>query len=112
MLDRQAKDQLHTGKYADPSPELIEQTKSVPKTNTILTVRTRSLARKGMSFVKFVMKMQIPTIFPESSNIFHNKSFKISIRNRTIGYRIIQCVVGFLVNDSVPMDTHMTRDPF
>jgi hypothetical protein len=24
ILDRQAKDQLHTGKYADPSPELIE----------------------------------------------------------------------------------------
>jgi putative cell wall-binding protein len=35
ILDRQAKDQLHTGKYADPSPELIEQTKSVPKTNTV-----------------------------------------------------------------------------
>ena len=35
ILDRQAKDQLPTGKYADPSPELIEQTKSVPKTNTV-----------------------------------------------------------------------------
>jgi hypothetical protein len=34
ILDRQAKDQLHTGKYADPSPELIEQTKSVPKTKS------------------------------------------------------------------------------
>jgi hypothetical protein len=37
--------------------------------------------------------------------------FKISMRNRTIGYRIIQCVLGFPVNDCVPMDTYMARDP-
>jgi hypothetical protein len=36
---------------------------------------------------------------------------KISIKNRTIGYRIIQCVLGFLVKDCVPMDTYMTGDP-
>ena len=33
------------------------------------------------------------------------------MRNRTIGYRIIQSVLGFLVNDCVPMDAYMTRDP-
>ena len=33
------------------------------------------------------------------------------MRNRTIGYRIIQYVLGFLVNDCIPMDTYMTRDP-
>ena len=33
------------------------------------------------------------------------------MRNRTIGYRIIKCVLGFPVNDCVPMDTYMTRDP-
>ena len=25
--------------------------------------------------------------------------------------QIIQCVLGFLVNDCVPMDTYMTSDP-
>ena len=35
ILDRQAKDQLPSGKYADPSPELMEQAKCVPKTNTV-----------------------------------------------------------------------------
>jgi hypothetical protein len=28
-----------------------------------------------------------------------------------IGYMIIQCVLGFPVNDCVPMNTYMTRDP-
>jgi hypothetical protein len=42
---------------------------------------------------------------------FHYKRFNICIRNRTIGYRIIQCVLGFPVNDRVPMNTYMTRDP-
>jgi hypothetical protein len=31
--------------------------------------------------------------------------------NRTIGYRIIKCVLGFPVNDCVPMDTYMTSGP-
>jgi hypothetical protein len=35
ILDRQAKDQLPNGKYADPSSVLAEQTKAVPKTNTV-----------------------------------------------------------------------------
>jgi len=35
ILDRQAKDQLPNGKYADPSSVLAEQAKSVPKTNTV-----------------------------------------------------------------------------
>ena len=35
ILDRQARDQLPNGKYADPSSALAEQTKSVPKTNTV-----------------------------------------------------------------------------
>jgi hypothetical protein len=39
------------------------------------------------------------------------KRFKTSMKNRTIGYRIIQYVLGFLVNDCIPMDTYMTRDP-
>ena len=35
ILDRQGKDQLPNGKYTDPSLVLAEQTKSVPKTNTV-----------------------------------------------------------------------------
>jgi hypothetical protein len=40
-----------------------------------------------------------------------SEKINICIRNRTIGYRIIQCVLGFPVNDCVPMNTYMTRDP-
>jgi hypothetical protein len=41
----------------------------------------------------------------------HKNQKQTCIRNRTIGYRIIQCVLGFPVNDCVPMNTYMTRDP-
>jgi len=34
----------------------------------------------------------------------------MSILNGTIGYSIIQCVLGFLVDDCVAMDTYMNRD--
>jgi hypothetical protein len=43
-------------------------------------------------------------------NIFHNKRLIISIWNRTIGHRIIQCIFGFLVDNCVPMNTYMTQD--
>jgi hypothetical protein len=36
-----------------------------------------------------------------------SKFINICIRNRTIGYRIIQCVLGFPVNDCVPMNTYI-----
>ena len=50
ILDRLAKDQLPTGKYADPSPELIEQTKSVPKTNTV--------SERDFGFLDLLLKMK------------------------------------------------------
>jgi hypothetical protein len=35
-----------------------------------------------------------------------------SLRNRTIGYMIFQCVLGFLVNNCVPMNTYPSwQDP-
>jgi hypothetical protein len=35
--------------------------------------------------------------------MFHYKRLKMCVGNRTIGYWIIQCVVGFPVNGCVPM---------
>ena len=39
--------------------------------------------------------------------MFQYKRFKICVWNRTIGYRFIQCVLGFMVDDCVAM----TRNP-
>ena len=33
------------------------------------------------------------------------------IRNNSIEYMVIQCVLGFLIDDCVLMDTYMSRDP-
>ena len=60
----------------------------------ILTVITKSLVNWGMCFVQCVMKLLVQTVLPEFWNIFCYKKFKITIWNRAIGYRIIQCVLG------------------
>ena len=57
------------------------------------------------------MNLLVSTLLLAFINIFHNKSLKISIWNRTIGYCIIQCILGFMVDNCVPMDTYMTRNP-
>jgi hypothetical protein len=42
---------------------------------------------------------------------FYNANSLSNLFTNAIGYRIIQCVLGFPVNDCVPMNTYMTRDP-
>jgi hypothetical protein len=54
------------------------------------------------------MNLLDPAVLPWFSNTFHNKRFKISKWYRTIRYGSIQCVIGFLVDNWVSMDTNNT----
>jgi hypothetical protein len=70
----------------------------------------RESCQLGNVFRAICYKFAGPNCLASVLKYFIIKGLK-SLRNRTIGYMIFQCVLGFLVNNCVPMNTYMTRDP-
>ena len=70
----------------------------------------RESCQLGNVFRAICYKFAGPNCLASVLKYFIIKGLK-SLRNRTIGYMIFQCVLCFLVNNCVPMNTYMTRDP-